>query len=222
MQWRKTGVGANMAPCWPLHSKHLVAAWLLPFRRICRCRGHVVRPARKGQHCHPYMWCQGPVILATDRVLTPARWLREEEITKSWQVKDWISRKYAHDLEYCSASRQKEKETTAKEAPGKVSPLRGYSHGDGTGSLPGDELAITAARISIHRIIDIYSHHLSCHFERQLNNSQFYFPTLDFRTSVNLKDVSHHFVLHSALSNLDFGLETLAVIAFTSITILSW
>lgn len=61
------------------------------------------------------------------------------------------------DFEYLSASQQKEK--TGKEAPGRAGPLLGYSHEDGSGALPGDELAVTAAKISIHRIIDSYSHH---------------------------------------------------------------
>lgn len=68
---------------------------------------------------------------------------------------------------------------------------------------PGDALAVEAVKIFIHRIIDIYSHHLSCHLNRQVNNSQFYFPALVFKRSVNLKDVSHHFILHYALQNLD-------------------
>lgn len=81
-----------------------------------------------------------------------------------------------------------QKEKTGKPAPGRVSPLPGYDGGDGSGS-PGVELAVAAIKIFIHQIIDTYSHHLSCHLNRQLNNSQFYFPTLVFRRSVNLKDV---------------------------------
>lgn len=51
---------------------------------------------------------------------------------------------------------------------------------------PGDGLAFAAVTISIPRIIDVHSHHLSCHLNRQLDNSQFYFPASVFRRSVNL------------------------------------
>lgn len=70
-------------------------------------------------------------------------------------------------------------------ARGRGGPLPGYDGGDGAGS-PGDGLAFAAVKISILHIIDVYSHHLSCHLNRQLNNSQFYFPALVFRRSVNL------------------------------------
>lgn len=40
------------------------------------------------------------------------------------------------------------------------------------GSLPGDGLAAAASKTLMHRIIDVYSHQLSCHLNRQLNNSR--------------------------------------------------
>ena len=56
------------------------------------------------------------------------------------------------------------------------------------GPVPPGQISIGCVKISILRIIDVYSHHLSCHFNRQLHNSQFYFPTWVFRRSVNLNN----------------------------------
>lgn len=59
-QWKKTGQGQTMVPCghpapsvtWPLGS--------VLFRRACGYRGHVARPASRGDPCQLYSRCQGP------------------------------------------------------------------------------------------------------------------------------------------------------------------
>lgn len=93
--------------------------------------------------------------------------------------------------------------------PWEANPLGDYDHGDGTNSCPWGSVSSSPINIFMDSIIDIYSHHWNCHLKRCLNNSQFYFPTLTLRTSVNLKVIFHHFILFSALSNLYFFLYTL-------------
>lgn len=83
-------------------------------------------------------------------------------------------------------SRTSNRKRARREAgPGERQPIAWLGWRRQAGS-PGDGLAFAALTISIPRIIDVHSHHLSCHLNRQLDNSQFYFPALVFRRSVNL------------------------------------
>ena len=135
----------------------------------------------------PWPWWQGSITQSREtRGLPPSCHQGTYTPGTSCTEEGAPSRESEEERERSAAEpRFQQKENTGKQARGRGGPLPGYDRGDGAGS-PRDGLAFAAVKISILRIIDVYSHHLSCHLNRQLNNSQFYFPALVFRRSVNL------------------------------------